>query len=70
MLEENAPAGRGYCSRLKREGLPLAEIAARSKASHEGSVRRILYNIARRIAHGGGGGSDRDRVAPGKDDLP
>lgn len=34
--------------RLRRQGLPLAEIAARS-GLHEGSVRRILYNIARRL---------------------
>ncbi len=57
MLEECPPAHRELL-RLKREGLPLAEIAART-GLHEGSVRRILYNIARRIAHG----SDRDRVA-------
>jgi RNA polymerase sigma-70 factor (ECF subfamily) len=34
--------------RLRRQGLPLAEIAERS-GLHEGSVRRILYNIARRL---------------------
>jgi RNA polymerase sigma-70 factor (ECF subfamily) len=35
--------------RLKRQGLPLAEIAART-GLHEGSVRRILYDLARRMA--------------------
>jgi RNA polymerase sigma-70 factor (ECF subfamily) len=35
--------------RLKRQGVPPAEIAARV-GLHEGSVRRILYELARRIA--------------------
>jgi len=35
--------------RLKREGLPLAEIAQRT-GLHESSVRRILYDLARRLA--------------------
>jgi RNA polymerase sigma-70 factor (ECF subfamily) len=39
--------------RHKRQGLPLAEIAARA-GLHEGSVRRILYDVARRLAHGHG----------------
>jgi RNA polymerase sigma-70 factor (ECF subfamily) len=34
---------------LKRQGLRLEEIAART-GLHEGSVRRILYEIARRLA--------------------
>jgi RNA polymerase sigma-70 factor (ECF subfamily) len=34
---------------LKRQGLTLAEIAART-GLHEGSVRRILYDLARRLA--------------------
>lgn len=34
---------------LKRQGLQLAEIAART-GLHEGSVRRILYELARRLA--------------------
>lgn len=34
---------------LKRQGCPLAEIAARTQL-HEGSVRRILYDLARRFA--------------------
>jgi RNA polymerase sigma-70 factor (ECF subfamily) len=33
---------------LKREGLPLAEIAVRT-GLHEGSIRRILYDLARRM---------------------
>ena len=35
--------------RLKKEGLPLAEIAART-GLHESSVRRILYDLAHRLA--------------------
>jgi RNA polymerase sigma-70 factor (ECF subfamily) len=35
--------------RLKRQGFPLAEIAART-GLHESSVRRILYDLARRLA--------------------
>jgi RNA polymerase sigma-70 factor (ECF subfamily) len=35
--------------RLKRQGLQLAEIAART-GFHESSVRRILYELARRLA--------------------
>jgi RNA polymerase sigma-70 factor (ECF subfamily) len=34
---------------LRREGLPLAEIAART-GLHEGSVRRILRRLARELA--------------------
>lgn len=34
---------------LKRQGFPLAEIAART-GLHESSVRRILYDLARRLA--------------------
>ncbi len=34
---------------LKRDGLPLAEIAART-GLHESSVRRILYDLARKLA--------------------
>jgi RNA polymerase sigma-70 factor (ECF subfamily) len=43
--------------RQKRQGLPLAEIAARA-GLHEGSVRRILYDVARRL------GNVRDGVRP------
>jgi RNA polymerase sigma-70 factor (ECF subfamily) len=35
--------------RLKRQGYPLAEIAART-GLHQSSVRRILYDLARRLA--------------------
>ena len=35
--------------RLKRQGLSLAELAARTNL-HESSVRRILYELARRFA--------------------
>jgi RNA polymerase sigma-70 factor (ECF subfamily) len=34
---------------LKRQGLPLAEIAART-GLHESSVRRVLYDLAGRLA--------------------
>jgi len=34
---------------LKRQGLPLAEIAEQVEL-HEGSVRRILYDLAKRLA--------------------
>ncbi len=43
------PTGHREILRLKRQGLPLAEIAART-GLHEGSVRRILYTLARRLA--------------------
>jgi RNA polymerase sigma-70 factor (ECF subfamily) len=35
--------------KLKQQGLPLSEIAARV-GMHEGSVRRILYDLAKRLA--------------------
>jgi RNA polymerase sigma factor (sigma-70 family) len=35
--------------KLKRQGASIAEIAEQTKL-HEGSVRRILYDIARRVA--------------------
>jgi len=35
--------------RLRREGIPLAEIAART-GLHPGSIRRILRDLARRLA--------------------
>ena len=53
MLEDCPPAHRELL-RLKRQGLPLAEIAART-GLHAGSVRRVLYDLARRMA--------RDRAA-------
>ncbi len=34
---------------LKRRGFPLAEIATRT-GLHESSVRRILYDLARKLA--------------------
>jgi RNA polymerase sigma-70 factor (ECF subfamily) len=48
MLELCPPAHHELL-RLKRQGLPLAEIAART-GLHESSVRRILYELAHRIA--------------------
>ena len=44
------PPGHHDILRHKRQGLPLAEIAARA-GLHEGSVRRILYDVARRLAN-------------------
>jgi RNA polymerase sigma-70 factor (ECF subfamily) len=41
---------------LKRQGFPLKEIAART-GLHEGSIRRILYDLARRLAAARGEGS-------------
>ena len=38
--------------RLKRAGLGLAEIAART-GLHESSVRRIIYDLSRRLATNG-----------------
>jgi RNA polymerase sigma-70 factor (ECF subfamily) len=46
------PASHRRLLELKRHGLPLAEIASRT-GLHEGSVRRILYNLAARLAAGG-----------------
>ncbi len=48
MLEECSPAHREILV-LKRQGLPNAEIARRT-GLHEGSIRRILYELARRLA--------------------
>jgi len=48
MLEECAPAHREILI-LKRQGLPNSEIAVRT-GLHEGSIRRILYELARRLA--------------------
>jgi RNA polymerase sigma factor (sigma-70 family) len=48
MLEECSPAHREILI-LKREGLPNSEIATRT-GLHEGSIRRILYELARRLA--------------------
>jgi RNA polymerase sigma factor (sigma-70 family) len=48
LLELCPPAHREVL-RLRRQGLLLAEIAART-GLHEGSVRRILYDLARRLA--------------------
>ncbi len=47
MLEQCSPPHREILI-LKRQGLLLAEIAART-GLHEGSIRRILYDLARRM---------------------
>ena len=46
---ENCPPAHHEILQLRRQGLPLTEIASRS-GLHEGSVRRILYKLARRLA--------------------
>jgi len=48
MLEECSPAHREILI-LKRQGLLNSEIALRT-GLHEGSIRRILYELARRLA--------------------
>jgi RNA polymerase sigma-70 factor (ECF subfamily) len=48
MLQSCSPAHREIL-RLKHQGLPLAQIAMRT-GLHEGSVRRILYDLARQLA--------------------
>jgi RNA polymerase sigma-70 factor (ECF subfamily) len=48
MLEQCSPAHREILI-LKRQGLLLTEIAART-GFHEGTIRRILYDLARRLA--------------------
>lgn len=47
--------------RLKRQGLPLAEIAART-GLHEGSVRRVLRQLARQLAFAAPPGSEADDI--------
>jgi RNA polymerase sigma-70 factor (ECF subfamily) len=47
LLEQCPPAHREILT-LKREGFPLAEIARRT-GLHEGSIRRILYDLASRM---------------------
>jgi RNA polymerase sigma-70 factor (ECF subfamily) len=53
MLALCPPAHRELL-RLKRQGLSLAELAART-GLHESSVRRILYDLARRLVVPQGG---------------
>jgi RNA polymerase sigma factor (sigma-70 family) len=48
LIDECPPAHREILI-LKRQGLLLSEIAART-GLHEGSIRRILYDLARRLA--------------------
>jgi RNA polymerase sigma-70 factor (ECF subfamily) len=48
MLEQCSPAQREILI-LKRQGLLLAEIAART-GLHEGSIRRIFYELAKRLS--------------------
>jgi RNA polymerase sigma factor (sigma-70 family) len=44
-----SPPAHREIFRLRREGQPLLEIARRT-GLHEGSVRRIIYDLARRLA--------------------
>jgi RNA polymerase sigma-70 factor (ECF subfamily) len=48
MIEHCPPAHREILV-MRRQGLLLTEIAART-GMHEGSIRRILYELARRLA--------------------
>lgn len=48
ILGDCTPA-HGEILRLKRQGLSLAEIAARTQL-HPSSIRRIIYELARRLA--------------------
>jgi RNA polymerase sigma-70 factor (ECF subfamily) len=48
-LLELCPPAHQQILELKREGVPLAEIADRT-GLHEGSVRRIIYDLAKRLA--------------------
>ena len=49
MILETSPPAHAEVFRLKRQGLPLAEIAART-GMHPSSVRRIIYELAKRLA--------------------
>jgi RNA polymerase sigma factor (sigma-70 family) len=49
MLMDLCPPSHHELLRLKRQGYPLAEIATRT-GLHESSVRRILYELARKLA--------------------
>jgi RNA polymerase sigma-70 factor (ECF subfamily) len=49
LLRDLCPPSHHDLLELKRQGFPLAEIAART-GLHESSVRRILYDLARRLA--------------------
>jgi RNA polymerase sigma-70 factor (ECF subfamily) len=46
---ELCPPAHRQILELKRQGFPLEEIARRV-GLHEGSVRRIIYELARRLA--------------------
>jgi RNA polymerase sigma factor (sigma-70 family) len=46
---DSSPPSHAEVFRLKRQGFPLAEIASRT-GLHESSVRRIIYELARRLA--------------------
>jgi RNA polymerase sigma-70 factor (ECF subfamily) len=48
-MVEACPAEHYQLLALKRQGASIAEIAERTNL-HEGSVRRILYDVARRVA--------------------
>jgi RNA polymerase sigma-70 factor (ECF subfamily) len=48
-MNKLCPPAHQQILRLKQQGLPLADIASRV-GMHEGSVRRILYELAKRLA--------------------
>jgi RNA polymerase sigma-70 factor (ECF subfamily) len=59
MLELCPPEHRDLL-RLKREGLPMEELVART-GLHPGSIRRVLRNLARRLALRDSMETSRDR---------
>ena len=61
-LLELCPPAHHDLLRLKRQGASLAEIAART-GLHPSSVRRILYDLARRLA-------DQQALAAGPPEMP
>jgi RNA polymerase sigma factor (sigma-70 family) len=58
---DNCSPSHGEILHLKRQGLSLAEIASRT-GLHESSVRRILYELARKLAD--------ERVRPARAKRP
>jgi len=59
----NCPPAHQELLRLKRQGKSLAEIAAQT-GLHPSSVRRILYDLARRLAAQATAGQDGDEPDP------
>ena len=62
-MVELCPPEHREVLRLKREGALTAEVAARA-GLHEGSVRRILCDLARRLARRHAAAESPRRVSP------